>query len=522
MAQNPLQVVEDVFDPGLNDEPAFMDTNTFMKTYVLELEKEWEVDGKTPEWAPVTDGGPLEWGKEHRSMELVDNDRDEAFLHDDQMAVSPDGKLIAISTEKVIRVYGMADKELRGELVGHLGSVSSMFFAPRVPEEQQDAQYLLLSQGAGDHGAYKQEDDTIIIWHLDHEGKSLTITTPFEVGSLADRAITTISQDLSNQHNLSTEAIADLRKGFLDALKTADTKNRQSSLLSFKGSFGSFNSNPVSPDGTLILALTSNESTPSGTRPAELLPKIVVRSILNPKIDPVAIMQGHIDAIMWASFSPTDSSIIASAAWDGTYRMWNTSTSPPTTLHTIKPKNKVQNWSGAFSPYSEYILLSGTDNVAIYSVSTGEKLHSLSSCEEFKVASWTRTISWNPVSNSIALASGSQILLWEPFDTESPNKCSAVVTHPSSGKDKRECMLDIFREFQAVKWLDEDVLVAKAAENSWLLWDRAKGLKWRFQRPKGTEGELYSDGCALLKGEDGKRVFVSLDADRKVREWAMD
>lgn len=83
-------------------------------------------------------------------------------------------------------------------------------------------------------------------------------------------------------------------------------------------------------------------------------------------------------------------------------------------------------------------------------------------------------------------------------------------------------MLNLFREFQAVKWLDEDVLAAKAAENSWLVWDRAKGLKWRFQRPKETEGELYSDGCTLLKGEDGKRVFVSLDADRKVREWILD
>ncbi|KAK4504179.1 hypothetical protein PRZ48_005095 [Zasmidium cellare] len=518
MAQNPLQANEDVFAPGLDEEPSFMDTNTFMKTYVLELEKEWDVDGVAPEWAPSMNEGPLEWGKEDRSMKLVDNTRDEAFLHDDQMAVSYDGKFIAISTEIVIRIYDMTDKELRAELVGHLGSVASLFFAPQVPDDQQNAKYILLSQGAGDSEMYNQEDDTIITWYLDHEGRSLTTTKPFELEALADRALSAMSTDLSQQHNLSTEAINDLRKGLLEALKTADIKNRQSSLPSFKGAFSSYDKNSISSDGTHLLTLTFNESTQSGTRPADRLPQITVRPLANPT-EPLMTLQGHTDAIMWASFSPTNPSIIASAGWDGTYRIWNTSTTPPSTLHTIKPKGNPQNWSGAFSPDGRHILLSGTDNVAVYSVTTGSQLYNLTSCETFKLASWTRTLAWSPTSNTIALVSGSQILLWEPFNG---NKCSAVVTHPSSGKDKKECMLDLFREFRSVKWLDNGkILAAKAAEGSWLLWDRERGVKWRFQKPQGAEGESWADGCAVLRREDGERVFVSLDADRVVREWVL-
>lgn len=495
-----------------------MDTFTLVKQYALNLDKEWELDGKTPEWSPSTSGRPLHWGKERRRMDPPAPERapgEDGFGSDAAvMEVSHDGKLMALATGMIIRVYDMANQKLRAELVGHLGSVSEMSFAPKVSSNQPKAQYMLLSQGGTGSGRFSQ-DHTVITWYLNAEGKALNLKKPFEVETLADKAISAVSQDLA-PHELSEKAIDDLRKDFLTSLKTADTKNHQRDLPSFQGTFPHFGSESVSKDGSRILHVFHNESTQSGQRDTEMLPQIAVRSLANPTGDPISILQGYRDAIMWASFSPTNPDIIASACWDGSYRIWDTSTSPATCLHHIKIKKSPQNWSGAFSPDGEHVLLSGTNNVAIYSITTGEEVFSLSS--KRKLEPWVRAISWNPKDpNAVALVSGTEVLLWEPFDPEEPNKCTAVVSLVLE-KDR---IMQHFGEFRTVRWLNEDVLAAKAAEDSWLLWDRKMGLKWRFMRPKGMEAELYTADCALVE-EGGKRVFVALDGDRKVREWVLD
>ncbi|EME83518.1 uncharacterized protein MYCFIDRAFT_81635 [Pseudocercospora fijiensis CIRAD86] len=270
----------------------------FLKEYVLKVEKEFELDGETAEWAPSSSGGPLEWGQEHSSMEIVKTDASaDRQVSSTAMALSPDNKL----------------QNLQGERRHH---------------------------------------------------------------------------------------------------RMSDMKNRLHSLTHWKGHFPSFGSKPLSADGERWLQVLNNESTQSGPRKPALLPTIIVRHFSN--IHSATYLYGHTDAIMWSSFSPTNSSLLASASWDGTFRLW--SASDGREISKIS-SGDVQDWSGDFSPDGKHILFAGTDCVSIYSIEAESQILKLKR-EGLKTEAWIRYLSWAPGGDAIALGNGMGVLLWRPFDDQ--------------------------------------------------------------------------------------------------------
>ncbi|KXT08936.1 hypothetical protein AC579_9531 [Pseudocercospora musae] len=479
----------------------------FLKEYVLKVDKEFELDSKTAEWAPSSSGGPLEWGQEQSSMEIVKTDKSaERQVSSAAMALSPDNEYLAVASNSAIRIYTAEKKDIRAELIGHQTSVAGIFFVEDISKADtpDGTKYMILS----DSKTFR-DDGTIIAWYLDSDGKSLTRTMPFAIEALADKCMSAISEDLTSHHELDTDGLAEIRKGFIDTIVKSDMKNRLQSLTHWKGHFPSFGSKPLSTDGERWLQVLNNDSTQSGPRRPALLPTIIVRHFDN--INSATYLHGHDDAIMWASFSPTNSELLATASWDGTFRIWSALDGRENLKIT---QGDVQDWSGDFSPDGRHVLFAGTECVSIYSIDTGDQVLKLAR-EGLKTESWIRYLSWSPAGDAIALGNGMGVLLWRPFDKKYAN-WDRVDEILKLGAE--EPMHKGYMSFNGIRWLDRKghLLAAADGENSFFVWDRERNLKWRFQRPMGKELKLFSDDCLY---DEKRKVLITLDGDWKLREW---
>lgn len=484
-----------------------MSRERFLQEYVFEADIEFELNGHAAEWAPTSNGGPQRWGQEGKSLRLVDTDPGEERRPESAaFALSNDGMLMAVATNKVIRIYTSWDQHLKAELVGHMENVSMLFFAPK--DRYLEENYTLVSQ-AENYGTEKH--NPIIIWRLDGGGRSLSRTMPFAIDSLADKALGAIEMDLQTHHELSTSSVAEIRTSLVTSLKRADTKNRVSDLTTLAGSFPSFGAKVISPNGKTFLHLEHNDSTQSGMRPADKLPQVIIRSFADPKTE-IARLRGHEDAIMWASFSPTDPNVFATAAWDKTYQIWNLEHKKASSI--IGPTTG-QNWSGDFSPDGKHVLLSGTNNLGVYSVATGEEVAKL---ERPKLAAWVRYLEWSPAGDAVALCNGTEILLWEPFSENEEMRKNGVAVVKLTKPENR--MLESFMQFHAAKWLDRkgERLAVMAGDGTVMVWDRKENWKWRFQRPQGMPMALWTQEMAYV---DETEMLYVLDGDRTIRVWRL-
>lgn len=98
---------------------------------------------------------------------------------------------------------------------------------------------------------------------------------------------------------------------------------------------------------------------------------------------------------MWIGFSPDDS-LIASAGWDGFFRVHDISGK-----EVWKWDTDHQNWAAVFSPDGKY--LAGTDGagiVRIFNLENGEETAKFDNGPR-----WCRTIDWSPDGNHIIVGS---------------------------------------------------------------------------------------------------------------------
>ena len=488
-----------------------MGPEKFLAEYELQLDKEFERDGEAAEWAAPTDSSHRFFGGEDAIINLKEDDPDRSNGPDAEGALSPDGTYLAVSTNAVIRIYHVQSQEVRAELVGHQGNVAQLHFGPTLSESvsrsaadtsisEGKAKYRLVSAG----GQVSGGDEAIITWLLDEDGKQLRRTMPFAIQDMADRAVAAISNDLKTHHGLGSTDIEAVHTGISDALRIADTKNRAKNIPLLNGQLPSFGTYPISADGKSLLYSAHGETTQHGKRPPEKLPQIVVVDLATQ--EERCRMKGHTDAIMWAGWSP-DGNTIATASWDGYYKIWNAHTGE--CKHTIGP-TKAQNWSGAFSPDGKYVLFSGGNiKVAIYNVETGQEFAEMKT-EGFKLEHWIRYFAWNPAGDCIAFCNDRNIVLWHPFE----NKVEKILQLKTDGS-----MLTRYNGFSTIRWAQGGrKLLLRDADYTTFVWDREKNVKWRFQRPQGMASDVYTEDIFYVEESD---TVLSLDGDWKVRYWKL-
>ncbi|KAF2155521.1 WD40 repeat-like protein [Myriangium duriaei CBS 260.36] len=487
----------------------------FLEEFELSLDKEFEWKGSVAKWAPGHDG-PRFWGDEDDLIQPGDNDDDKSTRMSSEAVLTSDGLFLAVSSRAIIEIYDMESFALCSRIIGPENDVQKLFFIDKKDvSKAEDHSYILFSENADVSG----RDGKIYTWFIDSHGflrRDLRIA-PLPVEAMSTEASATISRRLIEEHGLDPLEIELIRKGFLEALKSADSRNRVKHLPSHNGHFPHFNAQPISHDGTRTLHIVHGETTQHGMRPPDELPQIIVMDIATGKEK--CRLRGHEDAIMWAGWS-LDDKVIATAAWDQFYMLWDADSGK--CLHVIGATGG-QNWAGAFLPDGTHVLLSGGQpvEVAIFNVETAEKVTTLSPPEGVKLDHWMRYFTVHPTENLIIIQNGLTLLAWRP----------AIMQSQASGPEVEEIfaltpdserLKNTFNNVTIMQWADDGrKLLAKGSDSTDYVWDVDKNLKWRFQRPKGRKCKVYGGEVILVKRKDGQWI-VSLDGDGRVRLWKME
>lgn len=519
----------------------------FLRDYHLEVATEFHRDGQDAQWASST--GLRFWGDEDECIELEASDAADTRRPSSAMAVSPDGRLLAIAASSIIRILDIRTRKQLSELKGHPNSVSKVVFAPCKSTDGEGSvadHYTLLSISQDD----LERKKVIVIWILDNDGRQIVKKPfkPFGTQSLTESAMSAIATDLQKEHRVTTDEFQSIRSALCTAIDAVEKQHRLKALPSAFGGLPHYNSSDLfssSEGGLKILYLTQNGTTQHGMRPSDELPRIVIAKLQPPDsnvdeeagtdeqhLQTLQTLQGHSDVIISAAFSP-NGKLVASASWDQTFRIWSVETGE--CLHNIGPTGN-QNWTAAFSSSGDHVMLSGGGDrdkqrpLALYNTSTGEEVNRL--CHP-DLDHWLRHNAIHPDGKSAAVVNNISLLLWDLLpkdshtaeaDTELPNNAIELLklAMPDDETAKvRPRIMRIFASFVDVAWVDGGKkLLVRANDGTIFAWDRERNVKWRFQRPDGVE--LLGSGADFAYVDDGgDGTVIALDDDRKVRFWKL-
>lgn len=293
-------------------------------------------------------------------------------------AISSDERWLAHGAETKIDLYDMSSGERVTTLTGHTVTVKSLAFAPGHPD-------TLVSSAASRH----IEGAEIIVWDLKGELERPTELERIETEEIARDAVDHIRTSLGNvTSSLSlgpndTEVLTTAVRMWLDRFigrsSLPSTARRLSGHLCT-----SFQSPVFNNAGTAFTMLPARSPPSNGDARWD----IRVQHLVSGR---KTILTGHRDSIMWIGFSPDDS-LIVSACWDGTFRVWRADTGEQVHVWTTDK----QNWAGCFAPDNERFL--GTDGdgkIRVWSLSSGELLWSYEREGEGFMRRWRRFVDWS-------------------------------------------------------------------------------------------------------------------------------
>lgn len=251
-----------------------------MQDYELELDKEFEYDGRSADWAPGHNR-PRLWDDEDELIELPNDDPMGGIVPHNAIALAPDGRYLAVATNTVIRIYNVESLAIFAELVGHEQNIRTLVFLkhPLVVSPPKRGTYILVSEST-----WLQNNANIHTWTID------------PAGHLVDKDMPRMSFPLNGPLRL----------------------------------FGS----SFSHDSNRMIYIAHAGTTRKVMRSAVQLPRPVVLDMATGR--ETCRLKGHTDAIMWAGWS-LDDTVIATASWDGTYRVWDVKTGE--CKNTISPTN---------------------------------------------------------------------------------------------------------------------------------------------------------------------------------------
>ncbi|KAH0155941.1 WD40 repeat-like protein, partial [Aureobasidium melanogenum] len=453
-----------------------MNKTLYLADYVYEVEEDFGIDGTPASWAATTDNKPAHrfWDDEDEKIELhlFDDQQTSAI---ERFATSHDGKLVAGSNGSMVGVFNVESREHCMQFRGLALPCAKLIFGPSLNEL---GWYTLAVESSN----RRRDDSSIFFLELDENGHSIHKPDVIDVDGLLQKSLELVISELNGSLGVpSTSPLLEpLREGYSKALDKLRAGLESRHLTRVAGRPSSFSSNPFSSDGRLFLYVIQNETTQSGSRPPADLPKVIVYDVAN-KCQKY-VLGGHKDAIMWAAFSP-DSQYIATAAWDGTFRIFSVSTGD--CKHVIGPTGG-QCWSGAWSPDSNYVLLCGVANqetqsetfIAVYSAETAQQVNRFRNDE---LGDWIRCVAWSARGEIAMVHESNNVWIWEPFENRTISSFKIRVD-------------DWIKEHHAavseVQWVDGgDMLIARAGDDTIEIWNRVKNIKWRVQRPNGSGRE---------------------------------
>ncbi|KAI4725716.1 WD40 repeat-like protein [Aureobasidium sp. EXF-10728] len=483
-----------------------MNKKLFLADYVYEVEQDFGVNGTPASWASTNSNNK----PAHR---FWDDEDDKIALHffDNQtpgeignFAASHDDKLVAASSGSVIGVYNLETREHCLQFKGLAFSCVKLLFGPMVSES---GGYVLAIETSD----RDERESVVFFMELDPDGRMTSKPDTIDVDGLLQKSLEPVVSVMNDSFGVSSTSplLESVREGYDKALEKLRAGIESRHLSRVAGRPSGFGSSPFSMDGRLFLYLVQNESTQSGPRPPADLPKVIVYDMVNQCQK--YVLGGHEDAIMWTSFSP-DSQYIATAAWDGTFRIFSAPRGD--CKHVIGPTGG-QCWSGAWSPDSKHILLCGMANqdsssetfVAVYSAETAEQV---SRFRNEQLRHWVRCVAWSERGEIAIVHESNNVWIWEPFENETISSFKIKVD---------DWMKERYAAVSAVQWVDGgEMLVARAGDDTVEIWNRVENVKWRIQRPEGSGTER---GIGMLRWSKDDRALRSFGRDGLMRSYQL-
>ncbi|KAF2495014.1 YVTN repeat-like/Quino protein amine dehydrogenase [Lophium mytilinum] len=483
-------------------------------SFAIDPNHDFRIANESADWAS---GHPFTWDccPSSRTISVPLGD-DAGHYHSMYSAVSGDEALFAVSAGKKIYVYDLESKELRQTLDG----CGNVFFRP-IDRRGEDISETELESSPEDEtlnggpkytlicsvpssGRYA-EGASLVIWDLDKNGRLLDEDEPLDAPALAAKALASISADLTTHHEWSSDFIgrSTLAADIETALKKAETEHHiaHNTIIPVARFVGG---DPISPDGSRLLYLTSDASTPSDIRDVDDAPWIGVWDLNAGK--ELYRLHGHTDTITWAGFSPNGTRI-ATVSWDGTMRMHDAYTG---SLTWVTEDSRGQCWTAAFSPDGKQIVWSSKNGgvIKVLDVETG----GCNATFPQKLNHWARSLAWTADGCYIAIGTGSpSAYVWRPLETD--GAVMEIKLKKEEGGRKFGSMADL----NSVKWLDDAKLAVGCSDGSVVVWDRFSNAKEGFLKTQGQVTDGYTPlGIHFLKE---KETYVNLDHDGKIRFW---
>lgn len=456
------------------------------------------------------ENGLQQWGDEQLSVPYPDANNKPVRRC---VAISDDGKYVAINADFDVDVVDVENFKHVYSLKGHVSQIDCIAFRPGSSNQ-------LVSAAMNDYAGSRQAEPQVIFWDLNTQNHNI-LTSPEILERLSRNAANSIIADIkfidsdsnigSGDQRALANAVKDPITLFLRAKNAADNPKIFGRILE------NFGSQVFSQSGKTLIYLPGRRPNSNGDDDWEL------RTYSVEQQKDLNVFSGHRDSIVWAGFNP-DETLLGTAAWDGTFRIWDASNGK--TKHLFL--TGMQNWEGAFSPDGKFF--AGTDGggtLHIYNLSDGSEYMNYKHGN-----AWARALAWHPNSEIIALGTedAGKLLLIDVNSKEVLQE-RMLTTKDMKVPEEYKKNLRTFIGVVKLAFVDKGrkLVFFTSGDGSAEVYDLEEEEKWRFARagtmnPPDDDSEVTSKGgFDMVVSEDratGTIKIVTADGD-SARVWSI-